>query len=115
MALDRYNRSNFFKNQIVTTTLFGRKKEADLITNSFNEFAFKRPMETHTVTDDDILRPDLISIKFYERISFWWIIAKVNDIEDFWNDIEVGDVLNIPDIEDIEEFYTTIRKRNRLG
>jgi len=30
---------------------------------------------------------------------------------DWWNDPKVGDVIKVPDIRDIEDWYTEVRKR----
>jgi len=108
MASDKYSRSNFFEKRNPAGTI-----ECDLVTNSFVDIVFKRPMNFHYVTQEDLQRPDLISFRYYGQVNLWWIIAKVNDIEDWFNDLTIGDVLKIPAKADIQEFYQQNRKRLR--
>lgn len=107
--MSRWNRSNFFAKDLINGRL-----ELDLISNHFNElFKIKRELSYYTIITDDIQRPDLISIKNYGDNSFWWIIGKVNNIDDWWNDISSGDVLKIPNKLDIDDFYLEVKKRIR--
>jgi hypothetical protein len=107
--MSRWNRSNFFVKSIVNDRL-----EIDMVYNFFNEnFKVKRDMLFYTIREDDIQRPDLISIKNYGENSFWWIIGKINSIDDWWNDVKVGDIIKIPDKLDIEDFYSEVKKRIR--
>ena len=39
---------------------------------------------------------------------------KYNQIDDMWNDLEVGKVLSVPDIRDIRDFYTAVKKQQRI-
>ena len=102
---DKFSRSNFVNKNDIDGNI-----ENDLPFNSFNNFKFKRPRIYYTVKQEDILRPDLISLKFYGTMSYWWIILKVNNIEDVFNDMEEGDVLQLPDPSDIDDFYMKTRK-----
>jgi len=106
--VDKYSRSNFYKKEIVTTI-----EESDLLTNSIDTFLFKRPSTFHTVTQEELLRPDLISFSEYGKISLWWIILKINDIQDPFNDLEAGQTLVIPNKLDIEEYQMQNRRKNR--
>jgi len=104
---DRYSRSRFMKTEVVDTV-----SELDMLTNSLDDSIFTRPMSFHTVTDQDTKRPDMISFKIYGQTNFWWIIAKINNIEDLFNDLQEGQILRIPQREDIEDFYLQNRKKN---
>jgi len=50
----------------------------------------------YTITKNDIGRIDLIAWKFYEEVSWWWVIALVNHITNPLTDLKIGDVLLIP-------------------
>ncbi len=52
----------------------------------------------------------MLSFKLYGRTNLWWILARINDIVDVFNDLEVSDVIKVPDIVDIEDFYLESRK-----
>lgn len=103
--MDKFSRSNFYTKEIVNGIL-----ESDLITNVFNDFKFKNAFTEYTVREDDIGRPDLISFKNYNKINFSWIIMKVNNIEDVWNDLYVGKVLSLPSEVDIDNYYKENKK-----
>ena len=105
---DRFNRSNFYKKEVIDGI-----KESDLLTNTFNEFKFKRPLTFFTISTRDKTRPDLLSYRLYNKVNFWWIVLKVNNIEDPFNDLEEGDVIKVPDILDVEDFYNLNKRKNR--
>ena len=105
---DKYNRSRFFEKNVAHGTL-----ECDLVSNSFADITFKRPFIFHYVKSEDLHRPDLLSFKYFGQVNLWWIIAKLNDIEDFFNDLEEGMILKIPAKTDIQEYYKENRKRLR--
>lgn len=98
--MDKYNRTNFMKEEAVSN-----KQEMDLTTNVWNDFKLTRPGIYYTIKDKDLKRPDLISFMSYGRQNYWWIIARVNNIDDWFNDLQVGDVILIPNKLDIEDFY----------
>jgi hypothetical protein len=103
----RYNRTNFYD-----TVIVNNKSEYDLIMNKFDKFTIARPTRFYTVIESDLKRPDVISLKCYSNVDYFWIIGKVNCIDDFWNDLSVGDVLIIPDQLDIEDFLLNARISN---
>lgn len=111
-----YNRSNFLK----TVSVDGYN-EKDLLSSPVNTYTFKRPFSRYILEYDDYMRPDLISLKNYGIQDYWWIILKVNpELEDIWNDFvitddqentypdafRVGDIINIPNLLDLQEMYT---------
>jgi len=96
---DKFSRQRRFKRNIINGI-----SEPDFLTNSAKDFKLSRQKSFYTITDSDIARPDLISLKFYDKMNFWWLILKINKIEDIWNDLTPGDVLTIPSVRDLEEF-----------
>lgn len=108
MPLNKYRRSNFTEEVEVDGVL-----EQDLVDNHWDLFEIKRPMTFFTISRSYIGRPDLLSMKLYGKMNYWWIILKVNDIDDVWNDIEIEDVISVPNIRDIEDWYSNVRKRRK--
>jgi len=106
--MDKFNRTNYYNSENVNAIL-----EKDLITNLTNIFDDKSEYRFYTVKETDLIRPDLISYKIYGSHSYWWIIMKANDIEDVWNDLEVGQVLAIPSFADIEKYYDANKKKKQ--
>jgi hypothetical protein len=104
--MSRWNRTNFYDKSEVDGRL-----EPDFISNYYNKyFKINRPVQFYTISRDDIQRPDLISIRTLGDQKYWWIIAKYNQIDDVWNDLIPGDVIKIPNIQDIEEFFVVAKK-----
>lgn len=100
----KYDREYFYK-------LVKNDRERDLLTNTFEKEQFKREFSSYTITEEDLYRPDLISIKVYRKLDYWWILMKVNKIEDIWNDLYVGKELKVPNILDIEDYYMNNRRK----
>lgn len=103
----RFDRSNFYNLEIVDDI-----QEYDLVMTSFDKFEINRPTTFYTVLESDLKRPDIISIKNYGKMDYWWIIFKINGIDDPQNDLSAGDVLKIPDVIDVEDWYLAIRKKS---
>lgn len=64
----------------------------------------------HVVTSVDIGRPDLISKKLYGSAKYWSILFNVNGIFDPFNDLYIGQRLNAPPLNIIEDYYTRCKK-----
>lgn len=84
--------------------------ECDLLLNNFDTFQIKRPTRFYTVVDRDLRRPDVLSITLYGTADYWWIVGKVNNIDDWWNDLKVGDILQVPHVSDIEDWLFITRR-----
>ena len=102
--MSRLNRSNFLDTQEVNNKL-----EKDLVMHRFDLFKIKRSAQYYTIRYDDIQRPDLLSLKLYGKVDYYWIIGMVNSINDWWNDLIIGEVIIVPDILDIEDFLLAAR------
>jgi len=106
---DKYRRTNFTKNVEVDGIL-----EKDLVDNNWDLWEVKRPSTFFTISRSYIQRPDLLSLKLYGKINYWWILAKANpEIQDWWNDIETEMVIEVPDVSDIEDWYAAVRRRSK--
>lgn len=104
--MNKFNRTNFYNTENVDAI-----QEKDLISNTTDVFDKKAEYDFYTVSDVDLLRPDLISVKLYGSDAYWWILMKANDIEDVWNDLYIGKVLVVPSFKDIEKYYTENKKK----
>jgi hypothetical protein len=105
MIIDKYQRTLFNTKNFINSI-----EEPDYISSNFLSFEFKRPTNSYQVTPSDIQRPDLISYKAYGKTNLWWIIMKYNKIEDIWNDLTIGQILEIPSMLDIDELIIKKRK-----
>lgn len=103
-----YKRTTYMKTVEVDEIL-----EKDLIQNNWDLFEIKRPIGFGTIQVKDIQRPDTLSQRIYNTPSYWWILCKVNHIDDLWNDLYVGMDFIIPSIEDINDFFRNINRRMR--
>jgi len=108
MAL--FNRTLFYEKETIDNIL-----ENDLVRNHFDLFKIKRPTTFFTVSRSYIQRPDLLSLKLYGNTQYWWIVARFNQIDDFWNDLNVGDVIRVPNKEDIEDWYLEVKASLNRG
>jgi hypothetical protein len=83
----------------------GNGDEYDHLNNTLSRFVTNYPVLYYRVMADDVLRPDLISYKAYNSVKFWWLVCFVNKIQDPLTDIVVGDLIKLPSILDIYDFY----------
>jgi hypothetical protein len=101
----KYQRDKFYDDVEVNGFL-----EKDFLSGYFQKFKIIRPMINFKISRQFIQRPDLLSMKLYGKISYWPIIGYVNDIHDWWNDLKVEDVIQVPNIRDIEDWYVEVKK-----
>ncbi|MFW6219513.1 MAG: hypothetical protein ACOCZ5_00220 [bacterium] len=104
--MSRYSRTKFMRLHEVNDRL-----EYDLLSSNWDLFKIKRPFSFGIIIRSDLGRPDLFSLRIYNRIDYWWIISKINNIDDWFNDVYIGMEIIIPDVEDIEEFYLDVKNR----
>jgi hypothetical protein len=107
--MSRLNRSNFYPKVIIDGITLN-----DFQNNFYDRFfEIKRPLSYYTIQQQDIQRPDMISYKVYGDLNYWWILMKYNNIFDVWNDLVVGEVLNVPSKLDIDDFIIASSKANQ--
>ena len=56
------------------------------------------------ITDSIQHRPDLIQHKIYNDTSYYPFILIFNHINNIYTQLNTGDIIYYPDIQDIEEF-----------
>lgn len=106
--LNKFKRTNFLKQDTAYDI-----PEYDLILNNWDLFEINNPVGFETVKAIDIQRPDMMSYRIYGDSQYWWILCKVNGIDDVWNDMSIGDDIIVPNARDINEFYSRVKKRFR--
>ena len=89
-----------------TVTVRGNQ-EYDFLQNSLSNFTTVYPVSYYQLTAEDIGRMDLISFKVYQTVDYWWLLAYVNDVENIFTDMTVGDLYQIPNLLDIYQFFKT--------
>ena len=107
--MNKYKRTNFMK--VVKNS--DDVEEFDFLLNNWDLFEIKDQISFDSVRKYDMRRPDILSYRVYGDSKYWWILCKVNNIDDVWNDMELGKRLIVPSIYDIENFYIKVRKRFR--
>lgn len=50
------------------------------------------------ITQDLVDRPDLVASKAYDNPDLWWVIYEFNGIQNPLEDLNIGDILRVPDI-----------------
>ena len=107
--MGKFTRSNFFNQNTIDGNI-----ENDLAFTRFDEFDFKRKRIFFTITSKYVGRPDLISLDSLGKVDYWWVILKLNGIDDIYNDLEVGKVIQIPALSDVEEFGLVTKRKKDL-
>lgn len=102
--MSKYKRDSFSEKNIVNGI-----NEVDLPMNGFNTHEFNLPPTLYQVTESDIQRPDMICLKVYNSLDMWWLLMKYNKVEDIWNDLFVGMILEVPDKSELETYYRSRR------
>jgi len=109
----KYNRDDYLNIEVVNGI-----PERDYLMSNWELFVQKRPMVVVALGASSIQRPDRVSMSLYGRSDYWWIISKCNpSISDWWNDCYNGQVIQVPDEEDIKDFYLACRNKikNNIG
>lgn len=105
----KYNRSDYMAVGEVSSCVL----ERDMLLSNWELFTPNRGCIIDYIKPIDIQAPDILSIRIYSRMDWWWIISKYNNIDDWWNDVYVGMRIKIPNAEDIKDFYNKVRNKTR--
>jgi hypothetical protein len=87
-------------------------REFDYLDNALSKFQMNYPTFPYTVTDTDLLRPDLISASVYGVVDYWWIICYVNKIQNPFTGLVPGMILTIPNLIDVYDFLKKYHRRD---
>jgi len=100
------DRTAFYKKATVIDGVTGLPiEEFDFLHNSLSNFVMNYQPNYFQVSEAEIVRPDMISFKNYGTVAYWWLICYANDIHDVTVDIYLGQLLVIPNILDIYDFF----------
>jgi hypothetical protein len=94
------SRTKFYNETTVDTTV-----EIDFLDHNLSKFSPRYKTTKYRVNETDLQRPDLISYRVYGTVNYWWIVLVFNGIQNPFTEIEVGDIINLPNILDIYDFY----------
>jgi len=104
----KFDRTNFF----LPSETFSKNGEVnfdyDLGSSYFHLFKTKLPPRRYQLEKNDIGRPDIISMKAYGAMDYWWILMKVNNIIDPFDELIPELVILVPDIKDIQTWYKEV-------
>jgi len=106
--MNKFKRTKFMKSHDVDGNI-----ECDIVDNYWTLFEIKRSVSYYRITWSDVERPDLLSIKLYGAMKYWWILLKVNNIDDIWNDMVVGDIITVPNVNDFEDWLLKVTSSKR--
>ena len=109
MLFNKFDRTSFLSKQENEMN----SQEWDLLVSGWDKFKLTSPVKFNTVQRGDIGRPDYLSYRIYNSSKYWWILCKVNQIDDLWSDLYIGMNIVIPDLKDIEAFYASVRNAQR--
>ena len=107
MIFNRFKRTNFLSQDTTGDDVI----EYDLLLSNWDLFEIKQPIRFDTIKVSDIQRPDVLSYRIYGQSGYWWVLCKFNQIDDVWNDMEVGMDIIIPSVRDIQRYYDNVRRR----
>jgi hypothetical protein len=108
--MNKYRRTYFQEDVQVYGSL-----EKDLVSNHWDLFKTKKDIGYFTIKHQHIQRPDLVSIEIYGDQQYWWILGKFNKIDDWWNDVYVGQIINYPSLIDVEDWFINVKRAKLNG
>lgn len=85
--------------------------ELDYLYNNLSKLSLKYATSRYRVTESDLMRPDLISYKTYGNVNYWWVIMVINGVQNPLTDLVVGQMLLIPNENDLYDFMKKYRLR----
>lgn len=68
-------------------------------------------VDTLKITSALVGRPDLMSFRAFNSYDFIDLLLKHNDIIDPYEEIKIGDILNVPSLEEYYRFINRNRKK----
>jgi len=81
----------------------------DPTTLDISSFKFTNGYYMHTVTQQDRIKPYMLSYAYYGTVMYESLLLLLNNIEDIW-EFPVGEKIKIPKLDDIKTFLKNNRK-----
>jgi hypothetical protein len=108
--------SNNLRNDLLEKVIVDDNLEYDFLSAQNIDFKkFPHAEKLYIVTQEDLMRIDLISHKVYGTPNFWWVVAQRNGIIDTTNDMYIGMNLYIPKITDLFAYLNNKKKRQTIN
>lgn len=86
-------------------------EQLDYLHHTLSGFKMKYEPSYYRVNATDLMRPDTISYKNYGTVRYWWLILYVNGIGDPFSELTLGQLLQIPNLIDVYNFYKKYKLR----
>lgn len=102
------DRTKFFQKVFNTDT---NVDELDYLWSNFDKFKPVYKPTQYRLNQTDMMRPDLISYRSYGTVNYWWLISYYNGCMNPLSDMVLGDVWDIPSINDIYAFIKKYKIR----
>ena len=113
MVNHKFNRTNFLNSEINDIDQNNNQVELDLSSSYFYLFKTTRPIRKYQLDRWEKGRPDMLSQKIYGQDDYWWVLLKYNNIMDPYEELVGGVILEVPDVLDIQDFYSTVKKKKK--
>ena len=81
----------------------------DVLSVNWAKFRFDGDELLYELTQEDVNRPDILSIKQYGTVDYQNIIFLINNIGDLLN-LTIGEKIRLPKIQNIRQFMYNNRK-----
>lgn len=104
--LNSFNRCEFMDSYTIDGVL-----EYDILQMHWDLFELNREYRYDSIRYGDVRRPDIMCARIYGNSKYWWILCKVNKIDDIWTDMYIGKEIVVPNVQDLEDYYTHVRRR----
>jgi len=86
--------------------------ELDFLTSNLNDYKLQYQPMYYRIISPDFMRPDLISYKVYGTVDYWWVICLFNQIQNPFEELEMGTLLQMPNTVDIYNFSQSKQARS---
>jgi hypothetical protein len=105
MINSKYDRSTFYKKVLIDNTV-----ELDLSNCYFELFQTTTEVKHYQIDKYEAGRPDIIANNVYNKMAYWWILLKYNNIIDPIYELVEGVILTIPNEQDIKRYVSKVKK-----
>lgn len=107
--MEKRIKPKYSRDRFLTTNIIDGLAEKDLASCDISKLLIKRPLYSYRLNSVDIGRPDLVSLKIYGDIQYWWIILKYNAICDPFNEMYLTQTLYAPNEQDIQDWFLKVK------
>ena len=76
----------------------------DPLSVQLRDFELKRRAAEHKVMQDEVPRPDIVSLLEYNSVGYWWFIAAINGVVDPY-EMPEQELLQVPRLLDYFDWF----------